>query len=605
MNIKKLQIQNFEGFNGTYEYEFKDPLNALCLKNGAGKTSFLNALRYGITGIKPVGKCINNDANTMAVGLTFHDGVGIIRQDYTDKSSRYFLKRRPVSKKVLDEYLQSRAGVAQSTMKIATSTDVLAGLKPQEFGELLLSYIPESLTRDKIIKMLGHLSVEEKALIDDFFPDDKFGTEMIDAFHKHLFDLRKSLNKKISECEAYLNHFADVPATDKTEEDIQKELDILNKKQGSVNLYKEQKKNFDIAVKRKTELEKGIVEIQKKIDDIGSVSVDPVRFKENSEKIESARKNLLEINTLVSSIEQMCRTLTKALDDINKPVCPLSEKLKCTTDKSVIRGEIEDSLNKGNESLKVQQKKKEETQTLIGNLQKEIDAFNNNKGLLEKKKLYSEQIESLKKELSELKIPEEPVKTDDADYSSQISTLVNTLAVLKNNKDIVRVRSYLDTSRPMLSAYNDLIKLFAPKGTIKEKIAEYYLSAFEEQCNKKASELLPGMSLRFVSDSGISVLTDINGSGNFVTFNSLSGGEKSYVLFLLLDMINALTGLRMMFLDELSVLDKDAFETLVKLIKDNIEDYDLIILATAEHDDTLATLKNYDVNLIDFSTETE
>ena len=65
-------------------------------------------------------------------------------------------------------------------------------------------------------------------------------------------------------------------------------------------------------------------------------------------------------------------------------------------------------------------------------------------------------------------------------------------------------------------------------------------------------------------------------------------------------MINSLTGLRMMFLDELSVLDKDAFETLVKLLSENVEDYDLIILATAEHDDNMDTLKKYKVNMIEF-----
>ena len=112
MKIKKLQIQNFEGFDETFEYEFTNPLNAICLRNGAGKTSFLNALRYGITGIKPTGNHINNNASSMAVGLTFHDGTGIIRQEFTDKSSRYYMNKRPVTKKVLDEY---REGILVGT----------------------------------------------------------------------------------------------------------------------------------------------------------------------------------------------------------------------------------------------------------------------------------------------------------------------------------------------------------------------------------------------------------------------------------------------------------------------------------------------------------
>ena len=87
MKIKKLQIMNFEGFDKTFEYEFTEPLNALCLRNGAGKTSFLNALRYAITGIKPSGNSINGNSTQMAVGLTFHDKTGIIRQDFSNKSA--------------------------------------------------------------------------------------------------------------------------------------------------------------------------------------------------------------------------------------------------------------------------------------------------------------------------------------------------------------------------------------------------------------------------------------------------------------------------------------------------------------------------------------
>ena len=154
MKIKKLQILDFQGIDGKYEYEFKDTINALCLSNGSGKTSFMNALRYGITGVKPAGESIRRGSSSMAVGLTFHDGVGIIRQEYSDKkSARFFISGRPVTKASLDDYLQDRAGVSQETMKIATSSEVLAALKPKQFGSLLLSYIPEKLTKEKIKEM--------------------------------------------------------------------------------------------------------------------------------------------------------------------------------------------------------------------------------------------------------------------------------------------------------------------------------------------------------------------------------------------------------------------------------------------------------------------
>ena len=229
MRVKKLQIQNFEGISGTYEYEFKDTINALCLRNGAGKTSFLDAMRYGITGVKPEGNPINIDSDSMAVGLTFHDGSGIIRMEANNKASRFFMNRRPVNKKDLDDFLQAKAGVAQSTMRIATSTDVLAGLKPQEFGELLLSYIPETLETNVLIEMLGTLTNDEISEIKKFFPEESFGMEYIDSFYRQMSEYRKNIKKKIDMCNGFLDKFSDIQPSSKTEEELTKELEELKK----------------------------------------------------------------------------------------------------------------------------------------------------------------------------------------------------------------------------------------------------------------------------------------------------------------------------------------------------------------------------------------
>ena len=599
MVIKKLQIQNFEGFDETFEYEFTEPFNALCLRNGAGKTSFLNALRYAITGIKPAGNVINNTSSQMAVGLTFHDGTGIIRQDFADnKSARYFLNRRPVTKKALDDMLQSRAGVAQGTMKIATSTDVLAGLKPQEFGDLLLSYIPESLDIDKILDMLGHLTKEEETEIREFFPDGSFGMDMIDAFYKHLSEKRKTLNKKLQECESYLNHFVNVPATDKTEDEIQKEIDELTKQQGSVNLYNEQKRNYENALNRKKKHDTDVDSLKKEISKFDNIKIDEKTVSDSKKRLPELQEKQEEYRKELAFINQTVDTLAKALEDLNKPVCPLSDKLKCTTDKSAVRTEIEDTLKVGREKQVEYARKVADVTKNIADNRKIIDDYAKISAALERKKTLEEQLNKLLKE--EIVVPAEPKPVSAEDCSQRIKVLANTLSAVKSAADIKRVKGFVDAKRPLVEAYNNLIKIFAPKGVIKQKVSEYYLEAFEEQCNKKASQLLPNMSLKFVSNAGISVLTDINGDGNYVSFEGLSGGERSYVLFILLDMINSLTGLRMMFLDELSVLDKNAFETLVKLIKDNLDEYDLVILATAEHDDNMQILKDNNVNMIEF-----
>lgn len=603
MEIKKLQIQNFEGFSGIFEYEFKDKINALCLRNGAGKTSFLDALRYGITGVKPDGNPINIDYDNMAVGLTFHDGMRVIRQEFTNKSSRSFMNGRPVNKRELDDALQTRAGVAQSTMKVATSTDVLAGLKPQEFGELLLSYIPETLTAEEIINMLGTLTNDEIAEIREFFPETTFGMDYIDAFYKQMSEKRKNVKKKIDMCNGFLDKFKGMAPSEKSEEELTKELEDLNLKKSTVDIYKEQLKNYNDTLKRAEQWEKDVAQRKADIAAIKEDKYDSALKEKLEKELEEVQAVIDEVNRVYSTLSHLVKTQEKSLEDLEKPICPLSEKLKCTTDKSVIRKELEDSIADGKKEMENQYKKGEKADKRRTEIKNEIKKCDDAKASSDKKDFLNKELEKLL--ANPVNRPKEPEKIDVKDYSAEIKRIVDAISIAKSTKEIEDTKVYIVEKQKKLDTYDHLVKLFAPKGEVKEKIAEYYIAAFEEECNEKAEELKPGMKVKFISNAGISVYTDINGDGNFVDFKSLSGGEKAYVLFILLDMINSLTGLKMMFLDELSVLDKDAFETLLKLMIEHSEDYDLVIMAMAEHDDCIKILKDNNVNMIDLAIKEE
>jgi Chromosome segregation ATPases len=613
MKIKKLQILDFQGINGRYEYEFTDTINALCLSNGSGKTSFMNALRYAITGIKPAKEPIRRGSGTMAVGLTFHDGVGIIRQDYNDKSARYFVNQRPVTKTVLDDYIQKRAGVSQDTMKIATSSEVLAALKPKEFGSLLLSYIPERLTKERIKEMAASpekpLTDEEIAEIDSFFPDSDFDTDEIRAFYKKLTDTRKVIKRNISEAEGFLNHFGDVPEKMETEEELQKMLsDLQDRQKGSV-LYKEQMKLYEQKVREREELIKRKEAINKEIDLIKAelrnaenINVTEEMKKELDKSLAEKQKILDESNKVYSALSVTVENLEKALKNLDKPVCPLSEKLHCTTDKTPLRDEWNKALEEGREGMKTQydvaKKAYEEKQEILAKIEK----YNSDLLILNRQKSLMERLDSLIRN-SRFQIPdmpEEPKKYEGKDYSEEINKVLNRISLVKNLEKINKTRSECEVLRKKLDYIAELITLFDEKGRVMDKIAEYYMEAFEQQCNLKAEALKPGMKLKFIASNGVTVLTDIRGDGEYVEFGSLSGGEKAYVLFVLLDMLNALTGLRMLMLDELSVLDGNAFRELVKLLKDNEDDYDFIVIASAEHDDNIRTLDEFGIKKISF-----
>ena len=80
MKITKLVARNFKKINGEKIYEFNH-LNSLIAPNGTGKTTFLDALRYSLTGNKPEGDVINLASNEMEVSVgyqSYFSRVGIM-----------------------------------------------------------------------------------------------------------------------------------------------------------------------------------------------------------------------------------------------------------------------------------------------------------------------------------------------------------------------------------------------------------------------------------------------------------------------------------------------------------------------------------------------
>ena len=139
---------------------------------------------------------------------------------------------------------------------------------------------------------------------------------------------------------------------------------------------------------------------------------------------------------------------------------------------------------------------------------------------------------------------------------------------------------------------------FSPKGEVKEGITRLYLDEFSGPCNEKAGKLFSGMNIRFVSEGGVSVQVDPKGTGQFVSFRSLSGGEKAAVAFLLMLMFASISGAGILILDELSILDESVLDALLTILKEHEDEYDMAVLACVEHADTQELLKKNGIGIM-------
>ena len=111
----------------------------------------------------------------------------------------------------------------------------------------------------------------------------------------------------------------------------------------------------------------------------------------------------------------------------------------------------------------------------------------------------------------------------------------------------------------------------------------------------------PEISFKFESDNGVVVYMD-NGKGSMLPYESLSTGEKAYFMFVIMDMLNQLSGVNILLLDELSVIDSSVFEKFVSTVLEHKDDYDHIIMSAVNHIDTVDVLTKLDVNTLNFDT---
>ena len=95
--------------------------------------------------------------------------------------------------------------------------------------------------------------------------------------------------------------------------------------------------------------------------------------------------------------------------------------------------------------------------------------------------------------------------------------------------------------------YQKLIKFLAMDGIAIEKITEYYLNLFNQTIAARIQLLNISLNIQFVLDDGISYRVYKQGTNECLEYEQLSTGEKKIIAFLILDLLNILSGARLMF----------------------------------------------------------
>ena len=598
MFVKTINTFNFQGLKGLQSFEL-DKITALAQPNGSGKTSLINALRFGLTGNSPKGNMINIGEQSAAVKLILENGSNFSRQVFATKgkSAKYYISDKPTNATELSRFISSEmGGVDKKVAKFVSSGELLTSMTSQEFGELLLSYLPETMTAETVISHYPSANEEQKKIIREYFLDKEFEISELKEFQKFIKGRRDRINEAISNCRGALNLLGDT-APKFTKEELEEKIAVKTKERDDLLAIQANLNNYNQLLRQEQFRQQELERLDKELANLNVVAHTEEELRLANELVTTTRTSAMQTRGAIEALVSAKQDLDTAIENISKPICPLSDKIVCTVDKRPVTKELEEKRDKLIEDYKTQRSFYEQTLANIKEYENRYAqmAFENQQFILmqekqqEKERLLAQKIE----------IPEKPEETNSLERITQeLQYLQSQMPIVENYSKKDTYLNNIEKLTKKLEDYQALYVAFSPKGEVKEKITSYYLEEFAEPCNEKAGKLFPGMKLKFITQDGVKVLTDPNGSGEYLEFNSLSGGEQASVMFLLVSMLSSLSGMGIIILDELSVLDDNTFEKLIRILKENSNEYDMCLIALVDHADMIKTLNKHEIPIL-------
>lgn len=594
MKIQRIIIENFKSIK-KIDFRFDDVVTALVAPNGTGKTAFKQAFYAGITGDFP-DNCIRTGADACSVQITLDDGTVIDRIQHRTKANKVMVDGKTTTNKTINELISTKTALSKDVLKIATSTDVLQSLQPAEFGSFITAYIPEKLDYASVRGYIPAIADDAEKLLSEALPQmpDTFGIPELTKAYDSFVDRRKLTKRELAMLDAKINSFKGTVPT-RTLQIIDDELNATLRKEGAQQATKVAINLYNNAVRNRKVAEENLIKLKAKIDENKSVIPDASVLAKIRATRNELQKAMVDAKTMIGTINENILVFQNTINNLNKPVCPISEKLVCTTDKTAIKEELQGLIASNKEAINIQKQILQKANDDMKKLDEQENIYRANEISYREKMTLIEQFEKQKKAMPEL--PTKPEVTTIVDYSTIIINLKKERDNAIAYQQFVKDKDERGKKEDLLTNLEFLCNILNAKGEVMNKITAHYLAIFDATCNATASELRSGMEFKFISDNGISYLIKPSSVKEFTKFSSLSSGEQLLALFILTDMLSKLTGSNMMILDDLDKLDSMSFNELLTLIEHPAiqSAYDHIILSAVNHPDIVATLSEHKI----------
>ena len=621
MKIKSISVENFRGIQ-RFEHEFKNKVTVITGKCGKGKSSFLDAVRFPLTNILPENPVKDGYMTAKVKEVCENeDGDSIVIEKEIERPSKVstLISGRKVGTSVTKKFIESETDVNSELIKMTTSSEILANLKPSDFASIFLTESVERKTLEDLLEICNKQETPERLKIqindgvfnnknlppdaikyfNEFFLDKEFSLETISKAFEEAKNKRREVNAICKSLEKDAKDFVSMTEIKTDEGKLNKKLEELIGFEKNNDSYYERVKNYNSAVKLKNETEKRIVSCDLEIQT--NKSVEP-----NMKDLETLENELKNKTKEVSNLMAVKKTLVdsksrteKTISELDKPVCPISAKICCTTDKSPFKKELLESISDIENSIKLSDENIAKSQNEINELNNKIKIFYENRENWNKKMNFINEKERLSK--MQIEIPEKPEEISITSYSAEKANVIAELNKIKKYKEMQKKYNEFWKNKREYNVLNFIVKSLDIKGPVVSDFIRTLVEPIEDVCNERATVLKTGMKVKLLVKDGLTMLFQLGELKPFLPYTSLSAGEKILAIVLMTDLVNLFSGSGFLIIDDTDHLDEDSFEVLLKFVTDQDiqEQYDNIIISSVNHSDIVNKIKDYDVDHIE------
>lgn len=553
MKIQKIIIENFKGIKFTTFMPKEEP-TWLFDKNGSGKTSFLEALRYGLTGKMPK-DILYHGADEGFVTILFNDpdNTTVTRYFYSGaKPNKVKVNSKTCTAKEAQKIICEIMNASDEKLDVLTSNEVFQELIKGDLGKFLLSFITEPMTIEKLYDICEFTDDEKAKIADDKLLPKKFDVSITDSVYQVLFAERASLKKQVASLQAKYDFEDPLPEPKyKSEADIKKAEDEYIKLSGEAAFEKEKLDAYNKALTEYNSRKARQETLKRKLDEL----VAKLEVETTESDVDNVNKTLNDavtmkhnFETIIASNKVVVNNQKKILDALDSDKCPISSCLICKTDKTKAKADVEESISAAQSAV----------DTASEGVTKEseiIKEANNRLSYLRTQLNITNEIKALKCRISDIDVGEEPSKPAIVTISGDWKLFPVYKKEYEEYYDFVSANELLGVLIKKTAIVDGLVKKFSPKGDVETAIMKHYCDLFDTEAEMIANAF--DYQVKFRPENGVKLSIVPAGKTAEVDFTSLSTGEKLIVSIIIYVVLNNLMGTDIIILDDFNDLDAE------------------------------------------------